>query len=124
MLDMHEGKQLRELLRQHGKTPSDLARAAKVTPTAVARYLDAAKIGGRAWPTVRQGLAELHIDAGKLRPDDRPQATGLDESALAHLVEGLTRPQLERVREIIKLPAADQAHLMALVFGLMSASKH
>jgi transcriptional regulator with XRE-family HTH domain len=111
----HEGELLRELLRESEKTPADLARACGVSAQAVQRYVQAERIGERAWFSVKEGLRKLGIDAQRIRSEgDR-----LPTIDLRPLVHDFSRSQLVRLKQILESSDISKQLLLFYISGKM-----
>lgn len=118
----HEGERIRALLLSAGKTPADLARAAKVSRTAVDRWLKADKIGKHAWLTARPGLKKLHIEPSRVKPED-PVSESEEEVDLRPLVHDFTKDQLGRIKFILDQDPLPREKLAYWIDGTLNPRK-
>jgi transcriptional regulator with XRE-family HTH domain len=112
---MHEGKKIEALLKRAGKTQSDLARAASVTPTAVGRYMAAEELGAKAWESAARGLARLGLDPSEIRAVAATMMRERPEVELRQLLNAFSAKQMEALRQILDAPADAQRVLRAII---------
>lgn len=63
-----DGTALRDLLLKHHKRPSDLARACRLTPTSINRYLHTDRLSLEAQEKISYGLIQMNIDPLEIFP--------------------------------------------------------
>jgi len=107
----HEGRKLKEALEEAGKSNSDLALAAKFTPTSIGRYVKLEKIHDKAWPHLADGLRKLGIDPGQIRPSDQGSVGMVSIDEVIQVVDMFTPKQLDALLYIL---SADEGHKLAI----------
>src|SRR4051794_29431693 len=107
---IHEGQKIRQLLEQAGKRPADLARAIGVTQTSVGRYLEAERLGAKAWESCSRGLSKLGIDPWQVRPLELHAGRTARErpEELRQMLQGFGKRQLEQLQKILE--ASPETH--------------
>ena len=119
---VHEGHKIRALLEAAGKRPADLARAIGVTQTSVGRYLDAERMGAKAWESASRGLSTLGIDPWQVRPLEihggRIARERPDE--LRQMLVGFGKRQLEQLLKILEAPPETHYVLRVIISDRMN----
>lgn len=110
----HEGRKLRQLLDQHGKTVADLSRASGKSAQAIYKWLEQEVFGARAWVTIRRAMRDIGLDSRLIghRADDEddedtaPAAvvgSGAVDSLLSQVL-ALPLDQLALLRNVLEQP--------------------
>lgn len=69
----HEGKRLKKLLDDNGVTVRQLRDVLGVSDPAVRKYLNAPRLGAKAWNTLRGGLLKMKLNPNVVR---EPEVVG------------------------------------------------
>ena len=123
-VNIHEGNRIRALLGEIEKRPADLARAADVTQTSAGRWLDAERLGAKAWETASRGLLALGIDPRKVRPSASvPLRLRENADELRALLHGFSRKQLEALKQILDSTPEAQLVLKIVIQDRLEQSR-
>jgi transcriptional regulator with XRE-family HTH domain len=116
MLDMHEGKRVKELIDAKGITMAALAKSVGKTQPAAQKWCSTEEFNGNMWKTVSAALTKVGIDPSQVRA---VAATMYRERPAANLrpllVRFAARDQLEALRQILEAPPDDQRVLLAII---------
>jgi hypothetical protein len=121
---LHEGKQIKRLLEQHGLTIARLAEACGVEWSSAQKYINAQQLGVVAWDTCSKGLCALAIDPALVKrvgsvPAAKPEPI---EDLKPHLPE-FSRQQLETLLKILRADARAREKLIDAIEGVMLYSQ-
>lgn len=117
--DEREGAVLERLIKTHGHSVADLARAAERTWPAAKEWIKAEKLGPEARASVVRGLSALGIDPRLMWPD--AESESLQE--LKTMLDDMEASDLERVRRALLAKRGDQIRLVDYIEGVIRHQK-
>lgn len=119
LADHHEGLLIERLLKEKGYTVQDLARACGVEWPAAKKYVQARRLGAKAWETCSRGLRKLEIDPSLVRPTITESLSIVPVEDLKPLLTHFSAEQLGYLRHILQADSRARDALLNAIDGIL-----